>query len=147
MRRTMLAGAILASAILVLVSVGTARAKKPSVMTAPPANFKEVSTLVNLPSFVPGLGMLYVNPSTLPVGPFLGYDKTGKKLVNVTYMVPIKDIESHKNLTDLGADLGDLKIDHTDIEFNPGHPGVQEAHYHIVEWLITRQEQQSMMGQ
>ncbi len=144
MKRLTLAGVILASAILVLVSVATAHAKKPNVMTAPPPNFKEVSTLVNLPSFLPGLGMLYVNPSTLPVGPFLGYDKTGKKLVNITYMVPVKDMEAHKNFNDLGADLGDLKIDHTDINFNPGHPGVQEAHYHIVEWLITRQEQEQL---
>ncbi len=145
MRRVTLAGVILASAIFVVVSVGTARAKRLDVMRTPPPDFKEVSTLVNLPSFVPGLGMLYVNPSTLPVGPFLGYDKSGKRLVNVTYMVPIKDIDAHKNLTDLGGNLGDLKIDHTDIEFNPGHPGVQEAHCHIIEWLITRQEQDSMM--
>ncbi len=145
MRRVTLAGVILASALFVFVFVGTARAKKPNVTTAPPADFKEVSTLVNLPSFVPGLGMLYVNPSTLPVGPFLGYDKSGKKLVNITYMIPVKDFEAHKNLTGLGADLGDLKIDHTDIEFNPGHPGVQEAHYHVIEWLISRQEQESMM--
>ncbi len=143
MKRLTFSGVILAFVILVFVSVGTARAKKPNVTTAPPADFKEVSSLVNLPSFVPGLGMLYVNPSTLPVGPFLGYDKTGKKLINVTYMVPVKDFEAHKNMNGLGADLGDLKIDHTDIDFNPGHPGVQEAHYHIVEWLITRQEQEA----
>jgi len=145
MKRVTLTGVILASAIFVFASVGSARAKKPNVMTAPPPDFKEVSTLVNLPSYLPGMGMLYVNPSTLPVGPFLGYDKTGKRLVNITYMVPMKDFESHKNLSDLGANLGDLKIDHTDIQFNPGHPGVQEAHYHIVEWLITRQEQESQM--
>ncbi len=143
MKRLAFTGVILASAIFVFVSVGSARATKPNVLAGPPSDFKEVSSLVNLPSFVPGLGMLYVNPSTLPVGPFLGYDKTGKKLINVTYMVPVKDLEAHKNMNGLGADLGDLKIDHTDIDYNPGHPGVQEAHYHIVEWLITRQEQES----
>jgi hypothetical protein len=140
-----LAAVIVASAIFVLVGVGTARAKRPNVLTSPPPDFKEVSTLVNLPEFLPGLGRLYVNPSSLPVGPFLGYDKSGKKLVNITYMVPVKDLEAHKNMDDLGANLGDVKIDHTDIEFNPGHPGVQEAHYHIIEWLITRQEQESTM--
>ncbi len=144
MKRVTVAGVILASALFVVMSSGVAKAKKPSVMTSPPADFKEVSTLTTLPSFLPGLGMLYVDPSTLPVGPFLGYDKTGKKLVNVTYMVPLKDFDSHKNLTDLGANLGDLKIDHTDIDFNPGHPGVQEPHYHIVEWLITRQQQEQL---
>ncbi len=144
MKRVTLPGVILASAIFVFAMAGTARAKKPNVLTGPPPDFKEVSTLTSLPSFLPGLGMLYVDPASLPVGPFLGYDKTGKKLVNITYMVPLKDFDSHKNLTDLGGNLGDVKIDHTDIEFNPGHPGVQEAHYHIVEWLITRQEQQQL---
>ncbi len=143
MKRLAFGGVLLVAAMFVFVFVGTARAKKPNVMTAPPPDFKEVSTLVNLPSFVPGLGMLYVNPSTLPVGPFLGYDKTGKKLINITYMVPLKDFDAHKNMNGLGADLGDVKIDHTDIDYNPGHPGVQEAHYHVVEWLITRQEQAS----
>lgn len=143
MRRQTLAGAVLVAAVFVFVFAVSARAKKPNVLTAPPPDFKQVSSLVNLPSFVPGLGMLYVNPSTLPVGPFLGYDRTGKRLISLTYMVPVKDIEAHKNMNGLGADLGDLRIDHTDIDYNPGHPGVQEAHYHVVEWLITRQEQES----
>ena len=60
-------------------------------------------------------------------------------------MVPLKDFEAHKNMADLGAKIGDLKIDHTDIEFNPGHPGVQEAHYHIIEWLIPKEEVESRM--
>ncbi len=144
MKRATVAGVILASAIFIVTSAGVAKAKKPNVLTSPPSDFKEVSTLVNLPKFIPGLGDLYVNPQSLPVGPFLGYDKNGK-LVNVTYMVPIKDIESHKNMSDLGANLGDLKIDHTDIQYNPGHPGVQEAHYHIVEWLISRDQQEKEM--
>jgi hypothetical protein len=52
----------------------------------PPANYKKVSTLVALPDFVPGLGTLYVDPATLPAGPFLAYDKQGK-LVSSVYMV------------------------------------------------------------
>src|SRR5690242_17826717 len=54
------------------------------IHTKAPENFKKVSTLVKLPDYLPGLGVLYVDPSTLPVGPFLGYDKKGH-LVNVTY--------------------------------------------------------------
>ena len=39
---------------------------------APPGGkYKKVSTLVELPDFVPGLGVLYVDPDTLPAGPFL----------------------------------------------------------------------------
>lgn len=110
------------------------------IHTKPPAKFKKVSTLVTLPEYLPGLGVLYVDPATLPVGPFLGYDKKGK-LVNVVYMVPLKDLDAHKSFSSLGAGLGDLKIDHTDIAYNPGHPGVEEPHYHVVEWLLTPQRQ------
>lgn len=110
------------------------------IHTKPPANFKKVSTLVKLPEYLPGLGVLYVDPSTLPAGPFLGYDKKGN-LVNVVYMVPLKDMDAHKNWTDLGAKLGDLKINHTELAYNPGHPGVEEPHYHFIEWLITKKQQ------
>lgn len=108
-----------------------------------PPKFKEVSTLVKLPSFLPGLGSLYVDPATLPVGPFLGYDRSGK-LVNVTYMVPLADLSAKKNFDDLGTVVKGTKIDHTDIEYNPGHPGVEEPHYHIVEWLIPRSAQAAL---
>lgn len=40
--------------------------------TPPP--YKKVSTLVKLPDFLPGIGTLYVDPRTLPDGPFLAYD-------------------------------------------------------------------------
>ena len=43
----------------------------------PPANFKKVSTLVRLPDWLPGLGTLYVDPASLPAGPYLGYNRRG----------------------------------------------------------------------
>ena len=85
---------------------------------------------------MPGLGTLYVDPATLPVGPFLGYNHKGK-LVNITYMVPLKDIDGHKNFETLGTVAAGVKLNHTDIQYNPGHPGVEEPHYHIVQWLIS----------
>ena len=106
------------------------------ITTSPPAKFKKVSTLVKLPDFLPGLGTLYVDPATLPIGPFLGYDHKGK-LVNITYMVPLKDIDGHKNFETLGGVAAGVKLNHTDIQYNPGHPGVEEPHYHIVQWLIS----------
>jgi hypothetical protein len=106
------------------------------ITTSPPEKFKKVSTLVKLPDFLPGLGTLYVDPATLPVGPFLGYDHKGK-LVNITYMVPLKDIDGHKNFEALGTVASGVKFNHTDIQYNPGHPGVEEPHYHIVQWLIS----------
>ena len=48
------------------------------VEKAPPAGaYKKVSELVKLPDFLPGLGQLYVDPKTLPAGPFLAYDREG----------------------------------------------------------------------
>ena len=42
-----------------------------NVEKAPPGGaYKKVSELVKLTDFLPGLGTLYVNPSTLPQGPF-----------------------------------------------------------------------------
>ena len=57
----------------------------------PPAPYQQVSKLVKLPDFVPGLGQLFVDPATLPAGPFLAYDHDGK-LVSTIYMIPVKDM-------------------------------------------------------
>ena len=49
---------------------------------APPeGDYQKVSDLVALPEFVPGLGILYVQPDTPPPGPFLGYDRDGSRIV------------------------------------------------------------------
>lgn len=131
---------IVAGFATLCLSLATGVAVAADIHSTPPAHFKKVSTLVKLPDYLPGLGVLYVDPSTLPVGPFLGYDKHGK-LVNVTYMVPLKDLDAHKNFETLGSKLGDLKINHTDFVYNPGHPGVEEPHYHVIQWLVTKQRQ------
>jgi hypothetical protein len=104
--------------------------------TRTPASFKKVSSLVKLPDFLPGLGTLYVDPATLPVGPFLGYNHN-ERLVNIIYMVPLKDLDAHKNFETLGGVATGTQVNHTDIQYNPGHPGVEEPHYHIVQWLIS----------
>jgi len=57
------------------------------VQSPPPAPYAKVSDLVALPEFLPGLGTLYVDPATLPAGPFLGYDRDGK-LAATVYMTP-----------------------------------------------------------
>lgn len=130
------------AALPLLAQTATGTAPTPT----PPPNFKKVSTLVNLPDWLPGLGTLYVDPSTVPVGPYLGYNHNGK-LVNVVYMISIKDFDQHKNLHNLGehvAHMG-LKVDHTDVDYNPGHPGVPVPHYHITQWLITPAQQAQEM--
>ncbi|MGH7267093.1 MAG: hypothetical protein ACREMB_19925 [Candidatus Rokuibacteriota bacterium] len=106
-----------------------------AAQTAPPGGeFKKVSTLVPLPDFIPGLGTLYVDPKTLPAGPFLAYDRQGN-LVSSIYMVPMKDLEAKKAFTNLGA--ARERVDHVDMYFNAGHPGVAEPHYHVVVWYVS----------
>ena len=108
-----------------------------SMQAAPPSNYKKVSTLVALPDFVPGLGVLYVDPKTLPAGPFLAYDRQGK-LVSSVYMIPVKDLEAHKAFNDLT--VAKEKVDHVDMYYNAGHPGVAEPHYHVVVWYVSPQQ-------
>lgn len=111
-----------------------ALAAGPSVTQSPPAApYKAVSSLVKLPDFIPGLGQLFVDPATLPAGPFLGYDHKGK-LVSSTYMIPLSAMKADMNLNDLKAPAG--KLDHVDIQYNAGHPGVEEPHIHIVLWNV-----------
>jgi hypothetical protein len=102
-------------------------------MAPPPAPYKKVSTLVKLPDFLPGLGTLYVDPQTLPAGPFLAYDHKGK-LVSTIYMIPLKDIDAHKKFDELKAPGG--RVVSVDMYFNAGHPGVEEPHYHVVLWHV-----------
>ena len=128
--------AIAGLALAVPLAFATPAVSAANIGKTPPSNFKKVSSLVKLPDFVPGLGSLYVDPATLPVGPFLGYSHNGK-LINITYMVPLKSIDAHKNFETLGGVAAGVKLSHTDIQYNPGHPGVEEPHYHIVQWLIS----------
>ena len=111
-----------------------------NVQKAPPSGkYKKVSELVKLPDFLPGLGTLYVDPATLPAGPFLAYDHQGK-LVSTIYMIPMKDFTEQKKLDDLAAPGG--KVDHVSMYYNAGHPGVQEPHYHIVLWHVSKSQEQ-----
>jgi len=110
--------------------------------TAPPGGeYQKVSALVALPDFLPGMGTLYVNPKTLPVGPFLAYDRDGK-LVSSIYMVPMKDLETKKAFNNLG--VAKEKVDHVDLYFNAGHPGVAEPHYHVVVWYVSPEKAASL---
>lgn len=98
--------------------------------TAPPAApFAKVSTLVPLPDFIPGLGTLYVDPATLPAGPFLAYDHEGKLSATV-YMVPLEDLAAGKSFDKLA--VGVPQVDSVDIYYNAGHPGVEKPHAHVV---------------
>jgi len=115
------------------------------VEKAPPTGaYKKVSELVKLPDFLPGLGQLFVDPKTLPAGPFLAYDREGK-LVSTVYMLPVEDLTNKdKRFDDLAAPGG--KVDHVDVYFNAGHPGVEKPHAHVVLWHVPKADETRVAG-
>lgn len=102
--------------------------------TAPGGDYKKVSSLVELPEFIPGMGTLYVQPDTLPAGPFLAYDANGT-LVSTVYMVPFEDMQAQQKFS--GLDVGKSNVEEVDMYYNAGHPGVATPHYHIVLWHVS----------
>lgn len=109
-------------------------AENATMMAPPSGNYKQVSTLVPLPEFIPGLGSLYVDPNTLPAGPFAAYDKD-KKLVSSIYMIPLDDMQAEKPFS--GLDVAGSDVNSVDMYYNAGHPGVAKPHYHVVLWHVS----------
>lgn len=121
------------AAAAMLAGLGPALAQ--DVTAAPPPEpYQQVSELVELPEFLPGLGQLFVDPSTLPAGPFLAYDRDGE-LVSTVYMIPVADLNPDTTFDNLAAPGGN--VDHVDVYFNAGHPGVEEPHAHVVLWHVA----------
>ena len=114
--------------------VGTASA----ATTSPPAGYKKVSELVKLPEFLPGLGTLYVQPATLPAGPFLAYDRDDR-LVSTIYMVPLEDLQAQKKFDELAVGP-DPTVKAVSMYYNAGHPGVEKPHYHVVLWHVPESQ-------
>lgn len=124
---------------LTLMLAGSVPALALDVAKAPPPGaFKAVSSLVKLPDFLPGMGQLFVDPATLPAGPFLAYDHDGK-LVSTIFMLPIKDLSPDKRFDDLAAPGG--VVDHVSVYYNAGHPGVEEPHAHVVLWHVSKADE------
>jgi hypothetical protein len=130
MRRRLLS----AAAIAALALTGTACAGgQTAQMAEPGGDYRKVSELVALPEFLPGLGTLYVQPATLPAGPFLAYDRD-RQLVSTIYMIPLEDIQAQKKFD--GLAVGDAEVVDVDMYYNAGHPGVETPHYHVVLWHV-----------
>ena len=123
---------IIAAGLLTVLTASAADAQ--ASRSPPPPGFRRVSTLVKIPSFMPGLGVLYVRPETLPAGPFLAYDRRGRR-VSTIYMIPVDDIANRKKF-DLAGLAG--RNDHVSMYFNEGHPGVEMPHYHVVIWHVNK---------
>lgn len=115
----------------------------------PPSNYVAASDILPLPEFIPGAGALYIDPANAPVGPWLAYGKNGE-LVELLYMVPLSQLDAAGSWEALGAgvvaSLG-VSIDHLDITFNGGHPGMAEPHYHLRLALIDHAGQQAALGE
>lgn len=123
--------------ILIALSLAsTAPALAADVAKAPPGgDYQKVSELVKLPDFVPGIGQLYVDPRTLPAGPFLAYDRDGG-LVSTIYMIPIEELANKASFDELASPGGE--VDHVDIHYNAGHPGVAVPHAHVILWHVPQ---------
>jgi hypothetical protein len=122
----------LVSAVLLIALSACGPTREP-----PGGDFRKVSSLVRFPDFYPGLGTLYVQPATLPQGPFYAYNRRGW-LVSTIYMIPMRQFDAHERSENL---LGSpLPVDHVSIYYTEGHPGVEEPHYHMVLWHISEEE-------
>jgi hypothetical protein len=120
--------------VVTMASSFCALAANDVTKSPPAAPYEQVSKLVKLPDFLPGMGQLFVDPTTLPAGPFLAYDHDGK-LASTIYMLPIKELNPNKRFDNLAAPGGN--VDHVDVYYNAGHPGVPEPHVHVVLWHVS----------
>lgn len=114
-----------------------------SLQLPAPEPYVSVAEILPLPEFIPGAGALYIDPANAPVGPWLSYGKDGN-LVEILFMVPVSAMQAAENWDDLAAgliaELG-VTIDHVDLSYNGGHPGMAEPHYHIRLVLMDSEAQ------
>lgn len=121
---------ILAAGLLVAAATATLAHDEEALRQSPPGEpYVQVSDALPLPEFIPGLGTLFVDPQTLPAGPFLAYDHDGKLSATV-FMTPLEELQNGTAYNDLPVGLHD--VDSVDIYFNAGHPGVEAPHAHVV---------------
>lgn len=120
---------LLTTVLALAVTPALAHDEKALMVAPPDAPYVQVSDVLPLPEFLPGLGTLFVNPDTLPAGPFLAYDHDGKLSATV-YMTPLKALSEGTSYDGLG--VGSHTVSSVDIYYNAGHPGVEEPHAHVV---------------
>ena len=115
----------------------------------PPEPYVNAAEILPLPEFIPGAGALYIDPANAPVGPWLAYSRDGT-LVEVLYMIPISSMTEAVDWDNLStgplAELGIQDIDHVDVTYNGGHPGVAEPHYHIRLVVVEDATQQGALN-
>jgi hypothetical protein len=119
----------------------TLAACAPGVREPPGGGYRKVSELAKVPDVFPGLGTVYVQPDTMPVGPYRAYDGDGR-LVATVYMVPTRDVEERAALT--GREGAPLPIDHVDMRYSAPHPGLDEPHYRVILWHVPPERADSL---
>jgi hypothetical protein len=122
------------------VSRAAKKPQRPSLrVVAERQGYKRVSSLVNFPNFFPGIGVVYVKPATLPVGPFLSFDRKDR-LVSTIYMLSLEQMNEHRKFDADRSGIGG-KVDHVTVYYNGGHPGVDMPHYHYVLWHVSKKNE------
>lgn len=135
-------------AVLALLLVtGSWAAAQDLTQSPPPEPYVGVATILPLPDFIPGVGALFIDPANAPTGPWLAYGNDGS-LIEVLFMVPISAMQDAQNWSDLAAGLiakTGLSVDHVDITYNGGHPGMAEPHYHIRLVLVDAATDEALL--
>lgn len=103
----------------------------------PGGNFVKLSSVSHFPDFYPGLGTLYVQPASMPIGPYYGYDRLGHQ-VNTIYMVPLTFFDDHQVAKWIQS--SHLRVNHLTLAYTNPHPGVDMQHYHIILWHISPED-------
>jgi hypothetical protein len=121
---------LLTSSLVLASSTFAIAHDEEALRQSPPGEpYVQVSDVLPLPEFIPGLGTLFVNPATLPAGPFLAYDHDGKLSATI-YMTPLEDLQAGTAYDGIG--IGSHEVSSVDIYYNAGHPGVEKPHAHVV---------------
>jgi len=103
----------------------------------PPAPYTQFAPLApGYPAFAPGLGTVYVEPVTRPIGPYRSYDHNGK-LVATIYMVPVSMLGEGLKIV---SNEPTPPVDHWQIHYVKQMHGVDGPHYHITLWHVSAEE-------
>jgi len=120
---------LLAAGLVATASLAQAHDEDALKAAPPGGSYVQVSDVLPLPAFIPGLGTLFVNPDTLPAGPFLAYDHDGTLSATI-YMTPLEELQNGTAYDGLG--IGSHTVSSVDVYYNAGHPGVEVPHAHVV---------------
>ncbi len=136
-------------AVLALLALPFAAAQSADLTKSPPpAPYVGVATILPLPDFIPGAGALFIDPANAPIGPWLSYGSDGS-LVEILFMVPVSAMQTATNWSNLATGLlaqTGLTVDHVEITYNGGHPGLAEPHYHIRLVLVDAATDQKLLN-